>query len=213
VRNRRAALGIGGCMRVRWFVIAMLAVAGCDEPAPTPPTAPPATSPGTLTVRPLRLPTVPAGAPCPTTQPRAWSGPGVAAAVLGDGPLYPVADYFQGGPAVLALRDQDRRPDGMYEVKVRWIGAGYTGPVLVRAARIDGAGPREPATASVTFSYFGERRDGGYYAELSWPDSDIPAATSVGGPGCYAYQVDGTTFSTIIVFRAALPAPSGSPPR
>lgn len=178
-------------MRARWFplILTLLVVAACDGPSPPKPMAP--------TARPLRLPTVADHAQCPTTPRQPWSGPGVAGAVLGEGPLYPVADYFQDG-TVLELRDHDRRPDGSYEAKVRWIGTGYTGAVLVRAGRIDG-----PGTASVTFSYVGERRNGGYYADLSAPDNDIPATTSVGGPGCYAYQVDGTTFSTTIVFRAA----------
>jgi hypothetical protein len=145
----------------------------------------------------LRLPTVADHAQCPTAHRRSWSGPLVAGAVLGDGPLYPVADYFQDG-TVLELRDHDRRPDGSYEAKVRWISTGYTGPVFVRAARIDGTG-----TAAVKFSYFGQSQDGGHYADLSSPTNDIPATTSVSGPGCYAYQIDGTTFSTTIVFRAA----------
>jgi hypothetical protein len=117
--------------------------------------------------------------------------------VLGPGPLYPVADYFRDG--VLQLRDDDRQPDGTYEKKVRWIAAGYSGPVLVRAGRIDG-----PGTASAAFAYTGGPRDGGHYAVLTHPDSDLPATTTVSGPGCYAYQVDGTTFSVTIVFRAAL---------
>ncbi|WP_091558752.1 hypothetical protein [Micromonospora pattaloongensis] len=182
----------------------MLILAGCDASAPVEPqpgTPRPTTSvpspTGAFQLRPLRLPSVPAGGPCPVTPRTPWSGPGVAGAVLGEGPLYPVADYFRDG--VLQLRDTDRRPAGGYEVKVRWIGAGYAGPVLVRAGRIDGKG-----AASVTFSNVGEKRDGGHYAELNGPTTDIPATTSVDGPGCYAYQVDGTTFSTVIVFRAAL---------
>lgn len=120
----------------------------------------------------------------------------MADAVLGDGPLYPVAHYFKPG-TVLELSEQDRRPDGSYEKKVRWITAGYTGPVLVRAGRIDGQG-----SASVKFSYRGEERDGGQYDELTLPDNDIPATTIVSEPGCYAYQIDGTNFSTTVVFRA-----------
>lgn len=116
--------------------------------------------------------------------------------MLGDGPLYPVADYFRDG-AVLQLRADERGPDGSYEKKVRWLGAGYAGPVLLRAGRIDG-----PGTASARFSYTGHERDGGHYAELTDPDNDLPATTTVSGPGCYAYQVDGATFSETIVFRA-----------
>ncbi|BEL08175.1 hypothetical protein Q0Z83_063660 [Actinoplanes sichuanensis] len=139
-----------------------------------------------------------AGAPCPVATPSPWSGPGEAGRVLGDGPLYPIADYFRGG-AVLELRTDDRRPDGTYEKKVRWIGVGYSGPVLVRAARIDA-----PGTAAATFSYVGEERDGGHYAYLTRENNDLPATTTVAGPGCYAYQVDGATFSVTIVFGAAL---------
>ncbi|MFG2004893.1 hypothetical protein ACGFNU_37680 [Spirillospora sp. NPDC048911] len=121
----------------------------------------------------------------------------MATAVLGDGPVYPVADYFTNG-TVLALRAQDRQPDGSYVKKVRWIAAGYRGPVLVRAARIDAEG-----TASSRFSYRGTQRDGGHYAVLDSPTSDLPGTTTVSGPGCYAIQVDGTSFTTTIVFRAA----------
>ncbi|MEV1286579.1 hypothetical protein [Micromonospora sp. NPDC049679] len=186
-------------------MLALPVFAACDDPAPTDPGAPRSTPPGALPVRPLRLPTVAAGAECPTTPRQSWSGPGVATAVLGGGPLYPVADYFMEG-TVLELRDQDAGSNGSYVKKVRWISTGYIGPVLVRAGRIDGKG-----TASVTFSYRGEERDGGHYADLSTSENDIPATTVVDGPGCYAYQVDGATFSTTIVFRAAREGAVGRP--
>ena len=32
---------------------------------------------------------------------------------------------------------------------------------------------------------------------------EFPSYTRVRAPGCYAYQIDGTTFSRIVVFRAA----------
>ncbi|MFY1573465.1 hypothetical protein ACN26Z_01055 [Verrucosispora sp. WMMD703] len=35
-------------------------------------------------------------------------------------------------------------------------------------------------------------------------ESDLPGVTTVDGPGCYAYQVDGSTFSVTVVFRAVL---------
>lgn len=158
------------------------------------------TSPTELVVPSLRLPSAAPGGECPAAEPRPWSGPGEAYRVLGLGPVYPVADYFPDG--VLGLRPTDRQADGTYVKKVRWIAAGYTGPVLVRAGRIDGEG-----TASAKFSYRGEPRDGGHYAVLTNEESDLPATTTVSGPGCYAYQVDGTTFSVTIVFRA-VPAPA-----
>jgi hypothetical protein len=42
-----------------------------------------------------------------------------------------------------------------------------------------------------------------HYVELGSPTSDLPATTAISGPGCFAYQGDGATFSTTIVFRAA----------
>lgn len=191
-------------MRKRAVLFILLVLSGCDGGAAT--TAPPtaavpspqaAVSPAPWAAPPLRLPRIDPGEPCPTTARQPWTGPGVAAAVLGDGPLHPVADYFRAG-TVLELREQDRHADGTYEVKVRWIGARYTGPVLVRVGRIDGN-----AAASARFSYVGQERDGGYYTELTEPFNDLPATTTVGGPGCYAYQIDGASFSTTVVFRAA----------
>jgi hypothetical protein len=50
----------------------------------------------------------------------------VASAVLGDGPVHPIADYFAAG-TVLELRAEDRQADGSYVKKVRWISEGYDG--------------------------------------------------------------------------------------
>ncbi|KXK61997.1 hypothetical protein AWW66_10660 [Micromonospora rosaria] len=180
------------------------AVAACDTapiPAPTPASPPVSGTPAALAVSPLRLPEVGPGGACPTSAPQPWSRADQASRVLGPGPVYPVADYFGDG-TVLRLRAHDRQADGSYRTKVRWIASGYTGPVLVRAARIDG-----PGTAAAEFSYLGDPRDGGHHAVLTHPDSDLPGTTVVGGPGCYAYQVDGTTFSVTVVFRAEPESP------
>ncbi|MGC5014769.1 hypothetical protein ACLQ2R_28720 [Streptosporangium sp. DT93] len=197
----------GPLTRVSALVLAVTLTAACggpvpprpspSAPTPGPSTVSPTASAVALTPRPLRLPVVRAGEECPLTSPTPWSGPGEASRVLGDGPVYPIADYFMKGGAVLELRPDDREPEGSYVKKVRWVVADYTGPVLIRAARIDGKG-----TASARFSYTGERRDGGYHAELTMAGTSVPGTTTVGGPGCYAYQVDGTTFSTVVVFGA-----------
>ncbi|MFD6755198.1 hypothetical protein [Micromonospora gifhornensis] len=176
------------------------ALVACDRaPVDTPtasPTAPsPSASPGDLAVPPLRLPSVAPDGTCPAAEPQRWSKPGQAQRVLGPGPVHPIADYFSGG--ALPLRPSDRQADGSYTVKVRWLAADYTGPVLVRAGRIDA-----PGAASAQFSYLGEPRHDGHHAVLTRPDTDLPGSTTVDGPGCYAYQVDGTSFSYTIVFRA-----------
>ncbi|MEV4715246.1 hypothetical protein [Micromonospora sp. NPDC049374] len=193
---------------VRWAwacvgVLLVVSVTACDDPPPDAAPMSPAPAPTSAgwTAPPLRLPTAGPGDACPVAEPQPWSDSYQAHRVLGPGPLYPVADYFADG--ALQLRDEDREPDGTYTKKVRWIGSGYTGPVLVRAARIDA-----PGSATAAFSYTGESRDDGHHAVLTTPESDLPGITTVDGPGCYAYQVDGSTFSVTIVFRAAPANPS-----
>jgi hypothetical protein len=162
--------------------------------------------------RPLHLPTVAAGQPCPNTPGRTFSegyGPG-----LGAGPVY----LLLPGPndATLraeALRGQGASGAGWSSQQVRWIVHPlYQGPVLVRGARIDSPGAM--------------RFNGGLDQSV---DASLLAATpalthlrlvgdsSYGAPwiawvtylrvrdaGCYAVQVDGLTFSETIVFRATL---------
>ena len=84
--------------------------------------------------------------------------------------------------------------------KTMWIvAAGYRGPVLVRGRRLDGPelvrferGAPPPAElelrTTLTSQGSAVRR--------------IPSFTRVQAPGCYAYQIDGTTFSRTIVFEA-----------
>ena len=85
---------------------------------------------------------------------------------------------------------------------VTWRAAvGYRGPILIRGRRLGGAG----------VVGFGEGHQP--YDELQLLDSGRGEATASGGgrawlsltrvqhPGCYAYQVDGTSFSRVIVFR------------
>jgi hypothetical protein len=79
--------------------------------------------------------------------------------------------------------------------------AGYRGPILIRGRQLGGAG-------AVGFGE-GHRP----YDELQLLDSGRGRSSTGGGgrewlsltrvrrPGCYAYQVDGTSFSRVIVFR------------
>jgi hypothetical protein len=110
--------------------------------------------------------------------------------------MFPDAAYF-GEATTLTLHPEDRAADGSYSKKVRWISVGYQGPVLIRARRIDG-----PGTARVRFFYTGHALGDGFVADLTEPTTDLPAATQVQAPGCYAYQIDGVTFTEVIVFRA-----------
>lgn len=69
----------------------------------------------------------------------------------------------------------------------------YGGPVLVRGRQLDGSGAVG----------FGEGHVP--YDQLQLPAGGIrqwPSFTRIQASGCYAYQIDGTNFSTVIVFRA-----------
>jgi hypothetical protein len=75
----------------------------------------------------------------------------------------------------------------------------YQGPFLVRATGLDHAGPialgatpKQPATLFVPS---GPAVNG----EAGW--REFPYFTFVKSPGCYAWQVDGRTFSEIVVVR------------
>jgi hypothetical protein len=79
----------------------------------------------------------------------------------------------------------------------------YRGPVLIRGGRLDGPGRVRfdrgdipPLSIHITGS-------------TAQPDVPVPKGvrnrpsfTRLRGPGCYAYQVDGASFSRLVVFRA-----------
>jgi len=140
----------------------------------------------------LRIPILTPGTACPrSSAARVSPDFGIA---LGPGPAYPIpfAD------ATLHY-DSGRVEGGWRYVKVLWIVApGYRGPLLIRGRQLDG-------TNWLGFEY-GARP----FADLQIPPvpadfrgwRDTPSYTRLRGPGCYGYQIDGTTFSRVIVFSA-----------
>jgi hypothetical protein len=131
--------------------------------------------------RPLRLPRLATGARCPISRTgRAAPRVGVT---LGTGPAYPVL-----GAAEAGLRAH----------KTLWaIAPRYRGALLVRGRRLDGEGVLR----------FGPGRALESWWRGLWPEERSrwryrPSTTLLPGPGCYAFRVDGTTFSTRIVFAA-----------
>ncbi len=153
--------------------------------------------------REVRLPALSPGEACPRT-PGGRRAPKVAI-TLGDGPAYPVLGMSEPPPrpaGVASLRDDIRR-GGWYWHKTLWaVDKRYRGPLLTRGGRIDRQGPLRFGVGDVEM---------GDYQVL--PDLEMPAerqmrwrygasSTLVRGPGCYAFQVDGTNFSDVIVFAA-----------
>ena len=134
--------------------------------------------------RPLRAPALGADGSCPVTalRPIDLADPAVRRA-LGPGPAYPLFD------GTLEARWDGRSRWGGRKVGWR-VDTSYDWVVLARGRRLDGS-------QEVRFG-------GGDHParELRIGAGGHPSFTSILAPGCYAYQIDGNTFSYTIVFRA-----------
>ena len=153
--------------------------------------------------RPLHLPRLAKGKACPIgkAQPAARLGHGFSRHLpaVGRGPVYPLtvggapAGTLSVGPGAGFWRGQ----------KTPWIAArSYRGPVLIRGGRIDGSGAMR--FAFTTGQRLPELRLPHDRATGTQPNGwrAWPSLTLVRALGCYAYQIDGATFSRIIVIRA-----------
>jgi hypothetical protein len=154
----------------------------------------------TLRARPLNLPYLGSGAPCAAN--KAGTVNPNFGLVLGDGPVYPVG-FDANGVYNFSGTSQD---GGWYILKVLWTAdpARYSGPILVRGHQIDGpnevrfglgANPAVVLQLDSTNSTIGSASD-----PSSWPN--WPTNMRLRAPGCYAFQVDGTNFTTVLTFRA-----------
>jgi hypothetical protein len=141
--------------------------------------------------RPLRLPSLRADGTCPVSRRQVVSSRFSPA--LGPGPAYPAIFDEQstlhfGGAAF---------PPPWTGQKVLWIVApGYRGPLLIRGHQV--GGKWWLGFDSLTSRPWSEMHLKGNGTWLGYP-----SYTRLREAGCYAYQVDGTTFSRVIVFRAA----------
>jgi hypothetical protein len=112
---------------------------------------------------------------------------------LGPGPAYPAifdeqSTLHYGGTAF---------PSPWTGQKVLWIvGPEYRGPILIRGHQIDGKW-------WVGFDGYQSRPWSEMHVRGTGKWLGYPSYTRVRDAGCYAYQIDGTTFSRVIVFRAA----------
>jgi hypothetical protein len=150
--------------------------------------------------RPLRTPSIPPGAPCPTSLPDPkgdLSRLGFVGTAWGSGPAYP-GGLTEGGKPVLRYKDPIPADSSFYGSK--WFGnkvlwmfdrRAYRGRVLIRGRQVDGMN-------ELRFEF------GRLPAREMRLDSLTarPSYTRVRVPGCYAYQVDGKTFTSLIVFEA-----------
>jgi hypothetical protein len=160
------------------------------------------TDPWRALQRPLEIPRLARGSACPVSpvaRSVAWRRFGIAPGI-GRGPAYPVL-----GGNTLELRApesfESRRWGGQ---KVFWfVLPRYRGPVLIRGRQLDGpyrvrfqsgdVPPAELRIAPGRSVYWSGKPD---------RSRGMPSYTRLRAPGCYGFQIDGPTFSRVIVFRA-----------
>jgi hypothetical protein len=146
-----------------------------------------------------------AGAACPAT-PAVTITPGPGAGFTGTADAQRAGDVLLtfAGPHV-QLRASDRTPDGWYGTKAVWVvDSAYHGPLLIRGGRIDRTGPvqfRFDPETQQQHELFVDGVSPPPGASALW--RSVPTTTYVRGPGCYAYQVDGTGFTSHVVFETS----------
>ncbi|MBD0329593.1 MAG: hypothetical protein ICV64_05765 [Thermoleophilia bacterium] len=144
--------------------------------------------------RPLKLPRISTDAACPRSSSKR-AGTGISSP-LGAGPVYPGIGSSSG---VASLKD-DLVKRGWYLHKTLWaISPRYRGPVLIRGRRIDG-----PGVLRFNFRRSPELRLHRLPSKSRSVWRYAPSHTALRGPGCFALQVDGSSFSRAIVFEAVL---------
>jgi hypothetical protein len=130
--------------------------------------------------RPLKLPSV-SGGSCPVSS--------------ASGLVRPL------GPSTLASAPFINDPWG--GARVTWLAsAAYQGPVLIRGRQLDGPHAVGFGEAHIPYDELQLLAPGMGAATPRGQGREWLTFTRVQGPGCYAYQVDGTSFSEVIVFKA-----------
>jgi hypothetical protein len=127
---------------------------------------------------------------------------------LGSVPAYAILG-FEGNQvppapkALVPLHSEDRKHNAYWHKTLWAVDPKYDGPILIRGRGIDPSRSLWFVVSSGTAS--GSQRQ---VRELHMPAERSKSwrygvsVTILPGPGCYAFQVDGTTFSEVIVFEA-----------
>jgi hypothetical protein len=157
--------------------------------------------------RTLHLPGIAAGQTCPVTPGGNSSNPYVTGQQYGAGPVWmELGDRGDPSRGISVLGNPN--PRDWHGLENVWLVApGYQGPFTVRGARIDGQG-----TVG-----FGGAPTSAAFVEPPGPDPNSsngwrfpPGTIWVTTPGCYAFQIDGTSFSEIVVIDMQAQGSNGS---
>ena len=120
-------------------------------------------------------------------------------ALAGPGPAYAVMD-----PTIGLGLEPSTSEGGWFYSKVLWVVKDdYEGPVLIRGGQLDGDGEVRFGTGpSPDQDMWLPPADESVTSGTQGPWRDFPSFTRLSKPGCYAWQVDGISFSYLIVFSA-----------
>jgi hypothetical protein len=159
--------------------------------------------------RPLHLPILDPGQGCPTTRGHTYANDLFGGIALGVGPVRPLIAVRKKHDAAPALEGVLRfypfyADRSWHSLKTLWFAApSYRGPVLIRGRQLDGS----------HVTVFGEQPTivdpllrAGPTANGRDGFREWPGASYLRKPGCFAWQVDGLTFSNLIVFKALFDA-------
>lgn len=161
-------------------------------------------TPTALLARPLHFPSLQPADSCPASVGAPADTSLSSGVALGSGPVRVVvanAGDLVHGQAELGTT----RVPGWFALQTVWFASpGYNGPFVVRGARLGASGPMEvqpgqdgltPGTGPLTVA-------AGPTANTKDGYRTVPGSTWVTSPGCYAWQVDGTDFSDVIIVDA-----------
>jgi hypothetical protein len=153
--------------------------------------------------RPLHLPKLAAGARCPVSHVDRrirWGRTNVfGGAGLRRGPVYPTL------PSAFFMATRDRQYGGpWFGTKVFWfVLPAYRGPVLIRGRRLDGPQRMGFNGRKVADRELRINRGESVSWERQPPGSrGVPSGVRILKAGCYGMQIDGTSFSRIVVVTA-----------
>jgi hypothetical protein len=128
--------------------------------------------------------------------------------VIGDGPLYAVSLLSLARSGVLPFEYPPGR-NGLFRGSswggqvLKWIGdAAYTGPALIRGRQLDGPHRLGFGSGKIPYSEMQLAPGKGDPAVGGWRGWGGYARFRAAG--CYGVQVDGTSFSEVIVFKAVI---------
>lgn len=146
--------------------------------------------------RPLHFPVLRRGQACPATAGSLVSTPAFEGFALGQGPVRPL--IAMSGDLRAGVTDM-ARASPWFAFKTDWFSVpSYQGPFVVRATQLGGSGQvamgETPNVGPLIMPPGPSVND-----DKGWRNA--PGDTWVRAPGCYAWQVDGLTFSEVIVIR------------